>query len=214
MLRGRTKATICLLTDKDNGQIMQPRDLISPGSVDSPTVFDVLRNKHPLSQLCTADSLVSPGLDPTAVHPIIYEAVNACCIRSAALHIFGAGGPSCDDAHCWRRLCTAFKRTSDDLCHSLSMVARRLCSHFVDPICLSSFLACHLVALNKNPGVRWIGICKTVRRIIAKSVLSITSHQLSPTMCWTENWCGGWYSRCTISLQWGVTWRSPSSWCL
>ena len=44
----------------------------------------------------------------------------------------------------------------------------------VDPICLSSFLACHLVALDKNPGVRPIGICETVRRIISKSVLSIT----------------------------------------
>ena len=35
-------------------------------------------------------------------------------------------------------------------------------------------MSCHLVALNKSLGVCPIGICETVRRIIAKAVLSIT----------------------------------------
>ena len=39
----------------------------------------------------------------------------------------------------------------------------------VDPNGLSALLACRLVALDKNPGVRPIGICETVRRIIAKA---------------------------------------------
>ena len=33
---------------------------------------------------------------------------------------------------------------------------------------------CRLIALDKNPGVRPIGICEVVRRIIAKAILSIT----------------------------------------
>ena len=60
------------------------------------------------------------------------------------------------------------------MCHSISLVARNVCSAFVDPVGLSPLLACHLIALNKNPGVRPIGIAETVRRIIAKAVLSIT----------------------------------------
>jgi hypothetical protein len=59
------------------------------------------------------------------------------------------------------------------LCNSLSIVAKRLCTQHVDPNCLSAFLACRLVALNKNPGVRPIGICETPCRIISKAVLSI-----------------------------------------
>ena len=36
-------------------------------------------------------------------------------------------------------------------------------------------MSCRLIALNKNPRVRPIGICEVVRRIISKGILSITS---------------------------------------
>ena len=66
-------------------------------------------------------------------------------------------------------MCTSFQTVSNDLCDALSAVARRLCTSFVDPTCLSSFFACHLIALDKNPGVRPIGIGETARRLIAKA---------------------------------------------
>ena len=43
---------------------------------------------------------------------------------------------------------------------------------------LAPFLACRLIALNKNPGVRPIGICEVPRRIIAKAILSITKQDV------------------------------------
>ena len=49
-------------------------------------------------------------------------------------------------------------------------MARCLCTSFVDPAGLSSFGACHLIALDKNPEVRPIGIGET---LIAKAILSI-----------------------------------------
>ena len=74
-------------------------------------------------------------------------------IRSAALRTNGAAGPSCLDAASWRRLCTSFKSASNDLCHSLAITARRLCTDFVDPTAIAPFLACRLIALDKNPAV-------------------------------------------------------------
>ena len=41
-------------------------------------------------------------------------------------------------------------------------------------VSLAPLMACRLIALNKNPGVRPIGVCGTIRRIIAKAVLSVT----------------------------------------
>ena len=54
----------------------------------------------------------------------------------------------------------------------------KLCTVFLDPKGLSPFLACRLIALNKNPGVRPIGICETSRRIVAKAVLSVTCQDI------------------------------------
>ena len=108
----------------------------------------------------------------------MFEATDARCVKSAALYTCGAGGPSGTNAHCWRRLCTMLGRPSNDLCHSLSLVARRLCTTYVNPACLSPLLACHLVALDKNPHVGPIGICETSRRIISKAVLSVIHYDV------------------------------------
>ena len=44
----------------------------------------------------------------------------------------------------------------------------------VDPSCISPLLASRFIALDKNPGVRPIGIGETSRRIITKAVLTVT----------------------------------------
>ncbi len=59
------------------------------------------------------------------------------------------------------------------MCHSLAHIARRLCSSEVDRNYLAPLLACRLIALDKCPGVRPIGVCETHRRIIAKPILSV-----------------------------------------
>ena len=84
-------------------------------------------------------------------------------------------GPSGLNVYSLRRLCTFFGEKSDDLCHSLVLMAKRLCTctEYVDPVLLSPFLACRLIALDKNPGVRPIGVGEIVRRIIAKAALEI-----------------------------------------
>ena len=109
---------------------------------------------------------------------LIFESIDATCIRSTVLHTFGAGGPSRLDAYGWRRLCTSFGKASNDLCHSLALVARRICSSNVHPDGLKLFLACRLIALDKNPGVRLIGICEVPRRIIAKAILSVIRYDV------------------------------------
>ena len=56
----------------------------------------------------------------------------------------------------------------------LALLARRLHVSLVDPIGLSTFLTCRLIALDKCPDVRPIGICECARRITSKAILSIT----------------------------------------
>ena len=55
-------------------------------------------------------------------------------------------------------------------------MTRRLCQQYVDPAGLTAFIACRLVALDKCPGVRPVGIGEVVmiRRIASKAILSAT----------------------------------------
>ena len=85
------------------------------------------------------------------------------------------------DTASWRRLCTSFKSASIDLCHSLAITTQRLYMKFVDPSAIAPFLACRLIALNKNPGVRPIGIGDTTRWIIAKAILIVTRLDIQKT---------------------------------
>ena len=147
--------------------------LSDPQHSELGSVREILLSKHP-----------PPGLiDPSAIHldrsnpvhyphSIVFDNITGDLIKKMALKCQGAAGPSGLDATSWRRLCSSFKSASSNLCHSLALVARRLCTAFVDPDNLSAFVACRLIALNKNPGVRPIGVGETCRRIISKAIHS------------------------------------------
>ena len=172
MFAGKTKAALDLLSSAEKGGVLHLADPSDPNAPGSPSVRDVLNSKHPPGQRAYAEYILPS--DPQVVHPVVFDSIDASVIRSAALRTTGSAGPSGIDAHGWRRLCTSFKGASTDLCNSLALVAKRICTSFVDPKCIAPLLACRLIALDKNPGVRPIGIGDTARRIIAKAVLIIT----------------------------------------
>ncbi len=64
---------------------------------------------------------------------------------------------------------TRFIVMSNKRCNALAAVARRLCLTSVDPNGLSAYVACRLIPLNKDPGVRPIGIGEVARRIITNA---------------------------------------------
>ena len=176
MFAGKCKAALDLLSNANNSGLLHMDDPANPDDSSSPSVKDVLISKHPKGQPVQPDCILSE--DPQDPHPIIFDSIDANTIRSAALRVNGAAGPSGLDAHEWRRLCTSHKGASRDLCAALALVTRRLCSSYVHPSPLAPLLACRLIALNKNPGVRPIGIGDTARRIIAKAVLSIAAPEI------------------------------------
>lgn len=70
------------------------------------------RIKTPSSPTPTAESIVHSDVEGPEVHPIVFERIDAECIRKSALHTYGAGWPSRLDAHSWRRLCSSFGKAS------------------------------------------------------------------------------------------------------
>ena len=167
----------------------------------------IVISKHPQGRQVHPECII-PSL-PEEVYPVVFDFINADAIHSAALKTTWSAGPSGLDAHKWRHFCTAFKGASTGLCSALAEVAKRLCTSYVDPRAVAPFLACWLIALDKAPGVRPIGIGQiTGRRIIAKAVLyTIRPDIQEATDC--IQLCGGQISgikaavhavRCTLAM--------------
>ena len=52
----------------------------------------------------------------------------------------------------------------------MAIFARKLATEHLDPAPLEPYISCRLIPLNKNPGVRPIGVGEVIRRIIGKTI--------------------------------------------
>ena len=116
------------------------------------------KDKHPDPEPVHLEALLEDAGDAT-FYLAIFDNITAESIRTAALYIQGAAGPSGLDARHWRRLCTAFGQKSNDIC---AAVAQRISTTFIDPSMLLAYTSCRLVPLDKCPGVRPIGLGEVV----------------------------------------------------
>ena len=169
MFEGKTSAALKLIMGHQHGYPLQQIDPSNPNCL----VRDILKEKYPPAQPLSQDCLISEVSESAPFHPIIFEALNGPMLQSAALWTFGAAGPSGVNARSWRHFCTSFHAGSNDLCEAIALFARQLCTIYLSPILLSSFLSCRLIALDKCPGVRPIGVCEVASRIVAKAALYI-----------------------------------------
>ena len=137
-----------LITEQNDYGCLQ-LDNIQP---DGRTVKDHLLDKHPpgtpASPLAISDQ--SPTIEP---HSVVFDQIDGALIRSISQQMDGSAGPSGLDAHAWKGMCSSFH---------------------MDPSGISALTACRLIALDKCPGVRPIGVGETLRRLISKAILRVT----------------------------------------
>ena len=169
MFEGKVRAAMRVLSVEGKGASLPLDGVLTTGDQSNVIVRDELAKKHPPGQAADTNNVLDAC--NSDVHPVLYECIDGAAIRKAAIRTNGSAGPSGLDACGWKRLCTSFQNPSVDLCNSLAVVARRICS-YVDPEGLAPFTACRLIALDKCPGIRPIGVGETSRRIIGKAILS------------------------------------------
>jgi len=73
--------------------------------------------------------------------PTWIKEIGAALTRMMALKCTGAHGPSGLAASEWKKLCTSLGSASNDLCSAIAAATRRLCVSYIDPSCLSAFVA-------------------------------------------------------------------------
>ena len=137
-----------------------------------------LNSKHPDAVPPHTEALICGEIPK--VEPVIFDSIDADAIFKSAKNTKGSAGPSGLDADIWRRImCSAsFGKFSKDACESVARMCRRLCTEHVDPASIATFTNCRRIPLDKNPGVRPIGIGEVLRRIVGKAVVTFLNPEI------------------------------------
>ena len=80
---------------------------------------------------------------------------------------------------------------STGLCDAIAVLAKRLCTEFIDPLTIEPILANRLIPLDKGNGeVRPIDVGEVIRRIIGKCVTKVTKQDIVDA-CGSLQVCAG-----------------------
>ena len=134
--------------------------------------FEVLLEKHPKASEASNDILIQEEVQN--VHPVIYDSIDSEMVRDAIKKKRGSAGPSGLDADGWRRILMSgnFGSSVEDLRKTIADMTKRLCRDNTVKH-LEAFLACRLIHLDKQPGVRPIGIGEILRRVFREIVMKL-----------------------------------------
>ena len=169
------------LSENDGGGVLPLTD----------DVLQQLREKHPEVQEAKLGSLLFGTVEDFP--DSIYQPINGEMIREADLRAKRFGGPSGTGALGFKRIlaCKSFKRSSTNLCDSIDILTKRLCTQYVDPLTIEPILANGLIPLdNGNGEVHPIGVGEVIRRIIGKCVSRVGKQDVIDA-CGATQVCAG-----------------------
>ncbi len=149
------------------------------GNDPADPVLTGLKEKHPIAHPVNLQCVVNPPSE-VIVEPVIFEDITADLIAHIARDLSGSGGPTKVDADGWKHfICNkSYSSVSDALCQSIADLTKRFCRDDINPSHSSLLLSCRLIPLNKNPGIRPIGIGEVLRRIMAKAVTRVLRKEI------------------------------------
>ena len=171
MLQGKVNAALKFLTDSSDQGVLPVTD----------ELLNDLKMKHPAPAPIQPNILLNGPLEQVPTN--YFDSIDEATIRKASKMTNGATGPSQFDADQYRRiLCSkTFKTEGKDLREQIAILARNVASNLIDPDIVDSYVACRLIPLNKNPGVRPIGIGEILRRIVGKAICRVLNPEIQET---------------------------------
>ena len=171
MFEGRVKAAMKLLDEQDSAGFLTL----------SQSTMNELKRKHPEANGADPSVLID-GQMPF-VNTVMFHNITESTILKSALRTKGSGGPSGIDADGWRRILVSknFGNVGIDLRCALATFARDVSTIEIEVkveeersyTSLEAYTACRLIPLDKNPGVRPIGVGEVLRRIVGKAFISV-----------------------------------------
>ena len=180
---GKISKAISVLSGELKGGVLEPTDLI-----DGRPVLEGIHDKNPEGQPLEPSCIQSQHPRTLPYHPVVVDKLSARLVRKHALKTHGSAGPSGLVANDWRRLLSAFGQTSTNLCKLVAKFAKRLATSKKPSDDLIVYNGCRLVALDKCPDVRPIGIGEIMRSITERIIVDCIRQDLT-SLCGNVQLC-------------------------
>ena len=189
VLDGRLRAAVRGITSRDAGGLLYPNDKCTKNP--DKTVRQVLEEKHPALRVPDLAAPDCPCFEPYQTVP---KAIPVSCsgdaVSKIAPHLSGGAGPSGVDAVALRYWLTRFERASGELRSEMALWQDWLANLSPPWAAYRALMARRLVALDKKPGVRPVGIGEIFQRLLAKLVIADAGDQ-AKLACGSKQLCAG-----------------------
>ena len=152
------------------------------------SVLEALRLKHPPPASSTlSQEAFLPYPEPP---PMIDLDITGAHILLVARWLRGGAGPGGSDSSAWQDWLLRYGAHSERLRDSVAHLTRATTNGLMPWKALQALLSSRLIALDKCPGVRPIGIGECLRRVMAKAVMVVAGNDIRET-CSSDQLCSG-----------------------
>ena len=166
VLDGNIRAAVRSVTNRDGGGVLLPEDLCTK---TGRPVFEVLESKHPDTRIPNLDDPNNIAFEEyeELPDPIPLECLPET-LEKVALRLHGSSGPSSVDAAALKTYLLRYGRASAELREEMAAWAEWLGNDSPPWAAIRGIMTRRLVALDKQPGVRPVGIGEIWLRCICK----------------------------------------------
>ena len=167
VLHGKLRSVVRWITERYTGRVLQPGDRCEK---TGDRVLEVLRSKHPEAQTPTAASLTTYTGCPPELTPVD---ITDDTVTAVVGRLSGGARPGGTDSVSLQHWLLRFGSASAEL--------RQIVGNFVEWLgngrppwaAYWALMSGRLIALDKQPGIRPVGVGGTWRRLMAKCLLEV-----------------------------------------
>lgn len=186
MVRGKVREAMSSLDEDGESSVLDPQSLTGE---NGRTVLDELKSKHPSPSIPAPHLLRIPD-DLQGVPSLLPVQITADVVEKVAHKLHGGGGPSGVKADQWTDFLLRYGRSSHQLREAVAALGNKLANEDVPWERIRGLMASRLVALDKRPGVRPIGVGECLRRLLGKCMAEVTGDEVT-NACLQNQLCGG-----------------------
>ena len=187
MMEGKVRSAMRWLTSRSGGGVLDPNDDIPDSKTKrKKRVLDVLKEKHPAAQ-CSKDEA---RIHMDSLPELETVTITSAYIEKFARSMYGGAGPSGTDSEHWKDVFLRFGAHSSSLRDEVAALTTKIANEIVPWSQIRALMSGRLIALDKCPGVRPIGIGECLRRIMCKCVADATKKDLEEVCGAQQLACG------------------------